>query len=73
MYRFIRFKTRIYVTVFILVHTLARLNNVHSTYTSERCTYMFIPFIVHTMYVQCTDVFILFQYCINLNMYIHVQ
>ena len=40
------------------------------TYTSEQCTYMFIPLIVHTMYELCTDAFMFFQNCIN--MYIHV-
>ncbi len=28
------------------------------TYMSEQCTYMFIPWNVHTMYIPCTYVYI---------------
>ena len=34
------------------------------TYMSERCTYMFIPRNVHTMYVPCTYMYIHFKICL---------
>ncbi len=59
-----------YVHVYIIQITYIDVYTCTYTVTSERCTYMFMPLNVHTMYVPCTDTYIQFQKCIN--MYIHV-
>ena len=52
-------------TLYVHVCTMQNMyvNVLTCTYMSEPCTYMFVAFIVHTMYIPCTYMFMIFHFC----------